>query len=218
MAFDLVQYFAEQIKIQKPQLLNQYPVNEKNKLIDEVNILALGKLISLWRQNDNKIYQEIKTSDPLYIQEVARHLTTSKHNQSTLKNSELEQSISEILTLQLAELNQLDEAGGFGHNGLKELILGQIEHLSGQAEDWVWLTNNLNELIGSKPVEQEELSLDTTMKEFNQMVHQAQPHHEDLHIEEQTTEISVPTWSKIIAPIVALAILGYLYCIYTQLV
>ena len=24
MAFDLVQYFAEQIKIQKPQLLNQY--------------------------------------------------------------------------------------------------------------------------------------------------------------------------------------------------
>ncbi|AUT33088.1 hypothetical protein BFR69_05255 [Acinetobacter pittii] len=218
MAFDLVQYFAEQIKIQKPQLLNQYPVNEKNKLIDEVNILALGKLISLWRQNDNKIYQEIKTSDPLYIQEVARHLTTSKHNQSTLKNSELEQSISEILTLQLAELNQLDETGGFGHNGLKELILGQIEHLSGQAEDWVWLTNNLNELIGSKPVEQEELSLDTTMKEFNQMVHQAQPHHEDLHIEEQTTEISVPTWSKIIAPIVALAILGYLYCIYTQLV
>ncbi len=218
MAFDLVQYFAEQIKIQKPQLLNQYPVNEKNKLIDEVNILALGKLISLWRQNDNKIYQEIKTSEPLYIQEVARHLTTSKHNQSTLKNSELEQSISEILTLQLAELNQLDETGGFGHNGLKELILGQIEHLSGQAEDWVWLTNNLNELIGSKPVEQEELSLDTTMKEFNQMVHQAQPHHEDLHIEEQTTEISVPTWSKIIAPIVALAILGYLYCIYTQLV
>lgn len=218
MAFDLVQYFAEQIKIQKPQLLNQYPVNEKNKLIDEVNILALGKLISLWRQNDNKIYQEIKTSDPLYIQEVARHLTTSKHNQSTLKNSELEQSISEILTLQLAELNQLDETGGFGHNGLKELILGQIEHLSGQAEDWVWLTNNLNELIGSKPVEQEELSLDTTMKEFNQMVHQAQPHHEDLHIEEQTTEISVPTWSKFIAPVVALAILGYLYCIYTQLV
>ncbi|BBQ47506.1 hypothetical protein [Acinetobacter pittii] len=218
MAFDLVQYFAEQIKIQKPQLLNQYPVNEKNKLIDEVNILALGKLISLWRQNDNKIYQEIKTSDPLYIQEVARHLTTSKHNQSTLKNSELEHSISEILTLQLAELNQLDETGGFGHNGLKELILGQIEHLSGQAEDWVWLTNHLNELVGSKPVEQEELSLDTTMKEFNQMVHQAQPHHEDLHIEEQTTEISVPTWSKIIAPVVALAILGYLYCIYTQLV
>lgn len=218
MAFDLVQYFAEQIKIQKPQLLNQYPVNEKNKLIDEVNILTLGKLISLWRQDDNKIYQEVKTSDPLYIQEVARHLTTSKHNQSALKNSELEQSISEILTLQLAELNQLDETGGFGHNGLKELILGQVEHLSGQAEDWVWSTNHLNELIGSKPVEQEELSLDTTMKEFNQMVHQAQPHHDDLHIDEQATESSVPTWSKIIAPVVALAILGYLYCIYTQLV
>ncbi len=218
MAFDLVQYFAEQIKIQKPQLLNQYPVNEKNKLIDEVNVLTLGKLISLWRQDDSKIYNEIKTADPLYIQEVARHLTTSKHNQSDLKNTELEQSISEILTLQLTELNQLDDTGGFGQNGLKELILGQVEHLSGQAEDWVWSTNHLTELIGSKPVEQEELSLDTTMKEFNQMVHQAQPSHEDLHIEEQTIETSVPTWSKIIAPVVALAILGYLYCIYTQLV
>ncbi len=120
--------------------------------------------------------------------------------------------------LQLTELNQLDDTGGFGQNGLKELILGQVEHLSGQAEDWVWSTNHLTELIGSKPVEQEELSLDTTMKEFNQMVHQAQPSHEDLHIEEQTIETSVPTWSKIIAPVVALAILGYLYCIYTQLV
>ncbi|MBZ6535345.1 hypothetical protein [Acinetobacter seifertii] len=218
MAFDLVQYFAEQIKIQKPQLLNQYPANEKNKLIDEVNVLTLGKLISLWRQDDSKIYNEIKTADPLYIQEVARHLTTSKHNQSDLKNTELEQSISEILTLQLTELNQLDDTGGFGQNGLKELILGQVEHLSGQAEDWVWSTNHLTELIGSKPVEQEELSLDTTMKEFNQMVHQAQPSHENLHIEEQTIETSVPTWSKIIAPVVALAILGYLYCIYTQLV
>ncbi|MBD1231191.1 hypothetical protein IDM33_19170 [Acinetobacter seifertii] len=218
MAFDLVQYFAEQIKIQKPQLLNHNPANEKNKLIDEVNVLTLGKLISLWRQDDSKIYNEIKTADPLYIQEVARHLTTSKHNQSDLKNTELEQSISEILTLQLTELNQLDDTGGFGQNGLKELILGQVEHLSGQAEDWVWSTNHLTELIGSKPVEQEELSLDTTMKEFNQMVHQAQPSHEDLHIEEQTIETSVPTWSKIIAPVVALAILGYLYCIYTQLV
>jgi len=212
MAFDLVQYFAEQIKIQKPQLLNQYPVNEKNKLIDEVNILTLGKLISLWRQNDNKIYQEIKTSDPLYIQEVARHLTTSKHNQSTLKNSELEQSISEILTLQLAELNQLDETGGFGHNGLKELILGQIEHLSGQAEDWVWSTNQLTELLGSKPIIQQEVSLETTIQEFNQMVHQAQ-HTEEISTPEPTT----PTWSFIIAPVTALIILLFLYCSYIQL-
>ena len=218
MAFDLVQYFAEQIKIQKPQLLNQYPANEKNKLIDEVNILTLGKLISLWRQDDNKIYHEIKTADPLYIQEVARHLTTSKNNKSVLKNAELEQSISEILALQLTELNQLDETGGFGQSGLKELILGQVEHLSGQAEDWVWSTNHLTELIGSKPVEQEELSLDATMKEFNQMVHQAQPHHEDLHVEEQPIETFIPGWSKVIAPLVALAILGYLYCMYTQLV
>ncbi len=183
-----------------------------------MNILTLGKLISLWRQDDNKIYHEIKTADPLYIQEVARHLTTSKHNKSVLKNSELEQSISEILALQLTELNQLDETGGFGQSGLKELILGQVEHLSGQAEDWVWSTNHLTELIGSKPVEQEELSLDATMKEFNQMVHQANHIMKIYMLKSNSIETFIPAWSKVIAPLVALAILGYLYCMYTQLV
>jgi hypothetical protein len=48
----------------------------------------------------------------------------------------------------------------------------KIEHLSGQADDWVWTTNNLLELKGSKPMPQEELSLEATMKEFNQMVSQ----------------------------------------------
>ncbi len=50
------------------------------------------------------------------------------------------------------------------------------------------------------------------------MVHQAQPHHEELHIEEQPIETFIPAWSKVIAPLVALAILGYLYCIYTHLI
>ncbi len=47
------------------------------------------------------------------------------------------------------------------------------------------------------------------------MVHQAQPHHDDVHIEEQDAEISVPTWSKIVAPVVAFSNFGlsllYLY-------
>ncbi|MGL5157705.1 MAG: hypothetical protein ACRC79_02540, partial [Acinetobacter junii] len=99
MAFDLVQYFAEQIKIQKPQLLNQYSVKEKAVFIQEINALALARLISLWKQNAKKLYQEIQTADPLYIQEIARHLTTSQHNQSALAPNDLETSISEILVL-----------------------------------------------------------------------------------------------------------------------
>ena len=97
MAFDLVQYFSEQIKIQKPQLFNQYSAKEKLLFIDEVNSLVLGQLISLWKQDKNKLYQDIKVSDPLYIQGIARHLTTSAHNQSTLSPSELVSTISEIL-------------------------------------------------------------------------------------------------------------------------
>ncbi|NNP67637.1 hypothetical protein [Acinetobacter sp. Ac_5812] len=218
MAFDLVQYFSEQIKIQKPQLFGQYSLKEKQTYIDEVNVLALGQLISLWKQNPQKLYQEVHTADPLYIQEVARHLTTSAHNQSALKATELEKSLSDVLALQLTELKQLDQTGSFGQTGLTELLLGQIEHLSGQAEDWVWSTNQLTELLGSKPVIQQEVSLEATMQEFNQMVHQAQP---AAHDDEPTIEVEIPetpTWAYIVSPLVALVILIFLYCSYCQLV
>lgn len=210
MAFDLVNYFAEQIAIQKPQLLNQYDKEKRKSYLFEVNALTLGKLVSLWRQNADTVYQEIKKPDPLYAQEIARHLTTSPKNQSDLDVKDLEQTTLEILELQFVELKQLDETGNFGKNGLRELLLGQIEHLSGQAYDWVWTTNELNELIGSKPIEEEEISLDEAMKEFNQMVHSQHAH--DDHIQEPEVNITQnPTWAKFIEPIVALVVIFILF-------
>jgi hypothetical protein len=120
------------------------------------------------------------------------------------------------LSLQFTELNQLDQTGSFGQTGLTELLLGQIEHLSGQAEDWVWSTNQLTELKGSKPVEQQDISLETTMQEFNQMVHQAQPsihHAEEIEVEQP----DVPAWSYLLSPVIALVILLFMYCSYSQL-
>ena len=213
MAFDLVQYFAEQIKIQKPQLFSKFSAQEKQAYIEEVNVLTLGQLISLWIQDHSKVYKEIHSSDPLYIQGVARHLTTSAHNKSSLKPAELEASISEILTLQLTELKQSDETGSFGQTGLTELLTGQIEHLSGQAEDWVWSTNQLTELLGSKPVEQHEISLDATLQEFSQLVHHT-PKQDEIVVEQEP----VPNWAYIVAPLVSLYILVFLYCAYCQLV
>lgn len=214
MAFDLVQYFAAQIKLQKPSLLKQYDSVERDQYIQEINALSLGKLVSLWRENNQKLYQEIDSQDELYIQEVARRLTTSTANESTLSKTELEHNISEILALQLAELKQLDHTGNFGNKGIGELLLGQIEHLSGQADDWIWSTNELTELKGSKPIPQEELSLEASMKEFNQMVQQ---HSHDNHAEIELIEATVPTWSKVLEPIVAIAILAILWCAVTQL-
>jgi hypothetical protein len=57
------------------------------------------------------------------------------------------------------------------------------------------------------------------MKEFNQMVHTAQQptetnHHNTIEIQ----ELPIPAWSKIVAPIVALAILVFLYCQYSNLI
>ena len=212
MAFDLVNYFAEQIKIQKPALLSDYPIAERNLYLKEMNILSLGKIVSLWKTDQNAVYQEIQSQDHLYIQEIARHLTTSPHNKSTLAKNDMESSYTEILSLQFAELKQLDNTGNFGKNGLGELLLGQIEHLSGHAPDWVWSTNNLKELIGSQPLVQEALSLEDTMKEFNQMVHQTT----DLHVitDHTVTEITpqpMPVWGRIAEPLVALVVLWILY-------
>ncbi|MEN8366837.1 hypothetical protein [Acinetobacter bereziniae] len=211
MAFDLVQYFAEQIKIQKPQLLSQLQAIERTAHIEEINALTLGKIISLWRKDDDALYQEILSQDHLYSQEIARHLTTSPQNKSDLEQTMLESATTEILELQFAELKQLDTAGSLGKRGLRELVIGQIEHLSGQAKDWVWSTNELTELIGSQPTVQEDISLDETMKEFNQMVNvQTTDTHAD-HPEITVVETVQPTWAKVAEPVVALVVLYILF-------
>jgi hypothetical protein len=211
MAFDLVQYFAEQIKIQKPQLLSQLQAVERTAHIEEINALTLGKIISLWRKDDDALYQEILSQDHLYSQEIARHLTTSPQNKSDLEQTILESATTEILELQFAELKQLDTAGSLGKRGLRELVIGQIEHLSGQAKDWVWSTNELTELIGSQPTVQEEISLDETMKEFNHMVNvQTTDTHAD-HPEVTVAETVQPTWAKVAEPVVALVVLYILF-------
>lgn len=217
MAFDLVQYFAEQIKIQKPQLLAQLDPEQRKIYIEEINALTLGKLISLWRQNDEALYQEILSQDHLYTQEVARHLTTSKHNLSSLDKALLESATTDILELQIAELKQLDTAGSLGKRGLRELVIGQIEHLSGQAKDWVWSTNELTELIGSQPIPEEEISLEETMKEFNQMVNvQKFDAHTDHHAAVEVKTVN-PTWAKVAEPIVALVVLYLLFEVLTKI-
>jgi len=211
MAFDLVQYFAEQIKIQKPQLLSQLQAVERTAHIEEINALTLGKIISLWRKDDDALYQEILSQDHLYSQEIARHLTISPQNKSDLEQTMLESATTEILELQFAELKQLDTAGSLGKRGLRELVIGQIEHLSGQAKDWVWSTNELTELIGSQPTVQEEISLDETMKEFNQMVNvQTTDTHAD-HPEVTVVQTVQPTWAKVAEPVVALVVLYILF-------
>ncbi len=211
MAFDLVHYFAEQIKIQKPQLLQHESIEQRQAHLFEINVLTLGKIISLWREDPQKIYQEIQSQDQLYIQEIARHLTTAIKNESELSLTEFEQCSSEILTLQFQELKQLDNTGNYGQSGLRELLLGQIEHLSGQAKDWVWSVNDLNELIGSQPIEEESVSFDETLKEFNQMV-QTQKLQQEVEVVESPAVVELrPTWAKIAEPIVALAVLWVLY-------
>ena len=205
MAFDLVQYFAEQLETQKPELLPHLSKEDKRSHIAEINALTLGELISQWRLNDKKVYQEITSPDDLYVQEVARHLTTSKENASSLPRAELEELTAAIFKRQLTELKQLHDTGNHTLQSIRELLLGQIEHLSGQADNWVWSTNNLLELKGSKPIIADELSLEESMKEFNQMVNQHTGH------EQEEAAPIIPAWSKVAEPLVAVVILWVLY-------
>lgn len=214
MAFDLVQYFAEQIESQKPMLLSHLDREEKRSHIRQINALTLGELINQLRSNGEKVYQEISNPDELYIQEVSRHLTTNPSNASILSRTELEQLTTEVFHLQLLELKQLHDTGSHSLQSIRELLNGQIEHLSGQADDWVWSTNNLTELLGSKPNLQEDISLEASMKEFNQMVHQQNAQHDDNNV---AVEATVPTWSKVVEPVVAIAILWILYSAATNM-
>ena len=214
MAFDLVQYFAEQIESQKPMLLSHLDREEKRSHIRQINALTLGELINQLRSNGEKVYQEISNPDELYIQEVSRHLTTNPSNASTLSRTELEQLTTEVFHLQLLELKQLHDTGSHSLQSIRELLNGQIEHLSGQAYYWVWSTNNLTELLGSKPNLQEDISLEASMKEFNQMVHQQNAQHDDNNV---AVEATVPTWSKVVEPVVAIAILWILYSAATNM-
>lgn len=212
MAFDLVDYFSEQINIQKPQLLNQYPAPTRTICLSELNVLSLGKLVTLWQTDPHKLYNEIQTQDELYIEEVSRHLTTSQYNESILTKPEFEQSIAQILSLQLTELKQLDHTAQLGRNGFNELFKGQLEHLQGQAPDWVWSTNQLIELKGSQPKPQEQISLQATIKEFN---HMANSSHD--HVEIEISTPAVPKWSHVLEPIVALVILWILWNAVSQI-
>lgn len=206
MAFDLVQYFNDQLKFQKPLLLNSYDHELRDKYIQEINALTLGSIVTLWRENDELQFKKLNALDDSYIIGITENLISARNNQSKLKSHEFKTAIIEVLQFQLEEILQLETTGNFGQKGLKELLLGQIEHLSGHADNWVWLTNGLLELKDSKPTHQEDISLDSSIQEFNQMVQQ-HSHHDDVQV---TTENTVPTWSKILEPVVAIVILWIL--------
>lgn len=206
MAFDLVQYFNDQLKFQKPLLLKCYDRELRDKYIQEINTLTLGKLITLWRENDELQFMKLKSFDDAYILETTDSLISASNNQSQLEPHELKTTIIEVLQFQLEEILQLETTGNFGQKGLKELLLGQIEHLSGHADNWVWLTNGLLELKDSKTIHQEDISLDSSIQEFNQMVQQ-HSQHDDIQV---TSETIVPIWAKVLEPIVALVILWIL--------
>ncbi|AOA59257.1 hypothetical protein [Acinetobacter larvae] len=207
MAFDLVQYFAGQIRIQKPELFKKTADLSDPEHMDHLNALLFGKLIQLWQHNPAQLYAEIHAQDLLFIQDIVRHLTTSAHNQSPLAAADFEAICSEILLLHFAELTQMDQTAHYGQDGMQELLLGQIEHLAGQAPDWVWQCNELTELVGSQAVPEDTISLDETMKEFNQMVQQ---HHDDHSPAIQDSAPLQPTWAKVLEPIVALVVLWVL--------
>lgn len=221
MAFDLVHYFYEQALIQKPELLSNLTIDEKKFHLNELNSLALGKIIQLWRFDENTLYQKIHQIDSIELRRLAHQLSTSAQNKSELDQISQENTLTGILALQLGELAQLDNTANLGKEGIGELLNGQLEYLSGQVNDWVWQTNQLKELVGTKQNvdnHTSEISLDESMKDFKDMIHQHNEKVISLNDVSETHSIITPQWAKIIAPIVAFFIILFLYFQYIKLI
>lgn len=222
MAFDLVHYFYEQALVQKPELLSNLTIDEKKFHLNELNSLALGKVIQLWRFDEDTFYQKIHQIDSNEIQRLAHQLSTSAQNESELDQISQENTLIGILELQLDELAQLDNTANLGKEGVSELLNGQVEYLSGQANDWVWQTNQMKELIGTKQNVNNnttETSLDESVKDFRNMIHQQ---NEKIILPNDMTETHLttitPQWAKNIAPIIAFFIIIFLYLQCTKLI
>lgn len=81
-----------------------------------------------------------------------------------------------IATTVLAEIFELVDAASLGEEGLNELLQGQLEHLQGQAPDWVWQQAGLTDLCGQiAPAAEQDTALDLTasIASLNQLVRQA---------------------------------------------
>lgn len=206
MAFDLVHYLNDQIKLQKPFLLNQYPEYQRDHLLQEHSALILGKLVSLWRSNHQEQFKKLTENKEQYSNEILNNLVKPALENSSLDKEELKSILHEILSLHLSELRQLEQTGQFGAIGLRDLLIGQIEYLAAEADDWVWSANTLIELKGSKITYLEDISLEQSNTESYQMVQQSHTH------EEKTEDSAIaPCWAKILEPIVALVILWILF-------
>ena len=216
MAFDLVQYFIEQSKNQKPLILPDLSNTQRNEHLQQLNVLTLASIIHHWESDPNQAYLDITSLSPDAHNSIVGTILSSKYNESSLNQSSLKNALYSILALQTNELKQLHDISLMNQNGLAELLLGQIEHLSGQADDWVWLTSNQKILLGSKPIHEEHVSLETSIQEFNQMVQQTHQH-EDIQTESTVATNTAPTWALILEPIVAIAILSVLWCAVSQL-
>lgn len=217
MAFDLVYYFTEQLKGQKPQLLQSFAHPLRCEQLQQLNCLSLGLLIQLARQAPDALYKDISDLNPLFIQQLARQLASHELQQIPLERGLREDLLNHIIGLQLSELKQLDQTAHLGVAGMLELLNGQIEHLSGQAPDWVWHCNGLLELVGSQSsTTLAEISLASTLKEFHDMVHLHETQDTQTFAAD-TAELPTPTWAKIAAPVIALAVLAYLYDWYAVL-
>ncbi|MEB3754654.1 hypothetical protein [Acinetobacter sp. MD2(2019)] len=215
MVFDLFQYFNDQVKLKKNQLLPHHNTQQAEQLISDTNALVLGKLIYDWQTNATQTQHNIEQQNPSYIESIHQQLSPSIHHQPALNPTEFNTLLQHTIQLQLEEIKQLGDIGHFGKYGLSHVLTSQIDYLFGQADDWVWQSNQLSTLIGSKKaIEEQENTLNETDQDTETMSHAH--HDQDQHLAEPTLA-KTPTWAKIVEPVVALAVLAYLYCVYTQL-
>lgn len=142
---------------------------------------------------------------------------------------QLSKAVDEVAARVLEEIFMLVDMASLGEEGLAELLEGQPEHLQGHAPDWVWTLAGLDSLRGQAVVVEEPVmdvaagiaSLTALMQnaqhqqEEHLMGHAA--HHDDHHpVVAEPVFREASTLARVLAPLVALAILLFLACVFAQ--
>ena len=153
----------------------------------------------------------------------------------------LEMASQHIVSAVLAEVFELVDAASLGEEGLDELLVGQPEHLQGQAPDWVWQLSGLTSLCGQAATvvdPSEALDLAAGIASLNQLVRQAVKHsHSATSSESPMSSIDIDhsaqqqhdehpavllvaqrdagQLTRVLEPLIAVAILGLLYALFT---
>lgn len=171
MAFSLLDHVQQNKQVQLNLLLAEIAPEKRKELL----AFILGRLVKLDRQLPEQTYQAIQAIDPIFFwTNLDQQLTLcATSQQMMLTENSIQQALEKLFVLTISEIKQLDEAANLEQEGVSELLQGQVEHLQGQAPDWLWDLIQLDELKGQTTEAEAPVDLNKSIADLSSMIQEA---------------------------------------------